>query len=122
MAATDRQREIERSNLETCPVVESIDVIGETWRLNVLGALQEREMRFNELKRETNARSRTLSQTLETLQDEGLVERRTEEAAPIAVYYRLTEKGAALQPVFDDLEAWADEWLDSSRSRITRRD
>lgn len=116
MAARDRQRAIEQQNLESCPIVESLDIIGETWRLNVLAALQDQEMRFNELKRETNARSRTLSQTLEALQEHGLVERRTEEAAPIAVYYSLTEKGEALKPVFDDLEAWADEWLDASWS------
>ncbi|MFC6989522.1 winged helix-turn-helix transcriptional regulator [Haloplanus sp. GCM10025708] len=113
MAAENRQREVQRSNAEACPVVNSMRVIGETWRLNVLYALRDGEMRFNELKRATNARSRTLSQTLETLMDHGLVERRSEEAAPIAVYYSLTEKGAALGPVFDDLEAWADEWLDA---------
>jgi len=42
----------------------------------------------------------------------GLVERRSEEAAPIAVYYRLSEKGKALQPVFDELDAEACEWVD----------
>lgn len=114
MAARDRQRAIERRNLESCPIVESLDIIGETWRLNVLAALQNEEMRFNELKREINARSRTLSQTLEALQEHDLVERRTEAAAPIAVYYSLTEKGEALEPVFEDIEAWADEWLDGT--------
>jgi DNA-binding HxlR family transcriptional regulator len=113
MAAETRQEEVQRRNAEACPVVDSMAVIGETWRLNVLYALRDGEMRFNELKRATNARSRTLSQTLETLMDHGLVERRSEEAAPIAVYYDLTEKGAALAPVFEELEAWADEWLET---------
>lgn len=114
MAARDRQRAIERQNLESCPIVESVDIVGETWRLNVLAALQDEEMRFNELKRVTNARSGTLSQMLEALQEHDLVERRTEAAAPIAVYYSLTEKGEALEHLFDDIEAWADEWLDAS--------
>jgi len=35
----------------------------------------------------------------------GLVERRTEAAALVATYYSLTEKGAALRPVFDELDA-----------------
>lgn len=112
MATNERQEDIKESNAESCPVVNSIDVIGETWRLNVLHALGDGELRFNELKRETNARSRTLSQTLETLSDHGLVERRSEEAAPIAVYYSLTEKGKALQPIFEDLENWATDWLE----------
>jgi DNA-binding HxlR family transcriptional regulator len=47
---------------------------------------------------------------LESLQEAGLLARRLEEAAPIAAYYRLTPKGRSLCPVFDEIEAWADEW------------
>lgn len=45
--------------------------------------------------------------------DHGLVDRRPEEADPIAVSYSLTEKGAALDPVFEDLAEWAEEWHES---------
>jgi DNA-binding HxlR family transcriptional regulator len=96
-------------NAGACPTVESLDVIGTQWRLNVLYALQDGEQRFNALKESTGASSRTLSGTLETLQEHGLVERRSEEASPIAVYYRLTSKGEALESVFDALESWAQE-------------
>ncbi|WP_256391949.1 winged helix-turn-helix transcriptional regulator [Natronoarchaeum rubrum] len=112
MAAEERKEAIQRANSTSCPIVHAVDIIGETWRLNVLLALQDGELRFNELKRETEARSRTLSQTLETLLENDLVERRSEEADPIAVYYSLSEKAKALRPVFEDLETWADEWLD----------
>lgn len=81
--------------------------------MNALREAQGDELRFNELKRATNARSRTLSQTLETLMEHGLIERWMEEASPVTVYCRLTEKGRALDPVFDELEQWADEWLES---------
>lgn len=114
-----RQNEVRSHNAAACPVIQAIDQVGTPWRLNVIFALQEGELRFNELKRETNARSRTLSQTLETLGDNGLVERRMEEASPVAVYYSLTEKAQALQPVFDEFEQWADEWLDSDRGLET---
>lgn len=99
---------------QACPTAESMDVIGTQWRLNVLHDLLDGEMRFNELKESTGANSRTLSQSLEVLQDAGLVSRRSEEAAPVAVYYDLTEKGSALEPVFDELDAWAREWVDPS--------
>lgn len=112
MTAQERQEAVQEANRESCPVVHALDEIGETWRLNVLLALQDGELRFNELKRATEARSRTLSQTLDALLDAGLIVRRSEEADPIAVYYSLSEKGNALGTVFDDLEAWADEWLD----------
>ena len=94
-----------------CPVVESMEQIGSKWRLLVLHDLQDGEKRFNELKRSTDANSRTLSRVLDDLQETGFVERRLEEDAPVATYYSLTEKGRSLCPVFDEIEAWADDWL-----------
>jgi DNA-binding HxlR family transcriptional regulator len=113
MSSEDGHERVAALNADACATVESMDVIGTQWRLNVLHALQDGEQRFNALKEATGASSRTLSQTLDALQEHGLVERRSEEAAPIAVYYRLTEKGEALAPVFDELAAWADEWLET---------
>lgn len=96
-----------------CPVVESMEQIGSKWRLLVLHDLQDGEKRFNEIKRSTDANSRTLSRVLDDLQETEFVERRLEEDAPIATYYSLTDKGRSLCPVFDEIEAWADDWLDS---------
>ena len=95
-----------------CPVVESMEQIGSKWRLLVLHDLQDGEKRFNELERSTDANSRTLSRVLDDLQETGFVDRRLEEDAPVATYYSLTEKGRSLCPVFDEIEAWADDWLD----------
>jgi len=104
----DRESETEAG---PCAVIESIDQIGSRWRLVVLHELQEGERRFNELKRATDASSRTLSRVLDDLQEMEFVERRLEEDAPVATYYRLTDKGRSLCPVFDEIEDWADEWL-----------
>jgi DNA-binding HxlR family transcriptional regulator len=79
----------------------------------VLYDLQDGEKRFNELKRATGASSRTLSRVLDDLEDMEFVDRRLEEDAPVATYYSLTEKGASLCPVFDEIESWANEWLAS---------
>jgi DNA-binding HxlR family transcriptional regulator len=100
-------------NEAACPTVKSLEVIGEQWRLHVLYALQGGELRFNELKRATGASSRTLSAALDALQEHGLVRRRSEPDAPVAVYYGLTESGEALAPVFEDVEAWAEEFLEA---------
>ncbi|MFC7077580.1 winged helix-turn-helix transcriptional regulator [Haloarcula halophila] len=94
-----------------CAVIESLDQIGSRWRLVVLHELQDGERRFNELKRATDASSRTLSRVLDDLQEMEFVERRLEEDAPVATYYRLTDKGRSLCPVFEEIEDWADEWL-----------
>lgn len=94
-----------------CAVIESMEQIGSRWRLVVLHELQNGERRFNELKRATDASSRTLSRVLDDLQEMDFVERRLEEDAPVATYYTLTPKGQSLCPVFEEIEGWADEWL-----------
>jgi DNA-binding HxlR family transcriptional regulator len=94
-----------------CAVIESLEQIGSRWRLVVLHELQNGEQRFNELKRATDASSRTLSRVLDDLQEMDFVDRRLEEDAPVATYYQLTAKGESLCPVFDEIEDWAEEWL-----------
>ena len=95
-----------------CSLVRPLKQIGSQWRLIILYELQDSELRFNELKRTTDASSRTLSRVLSDLGEMGFVNRRLEEDTPVATYYSLTPKGVSLQPVFSDIEAWADEWLD----------
>ncbi len=103
----------EPSTLEDtpCPVIESLDEIGSQWRLAVLYDLQYGEKRFNELKRSTDANSRTLSRVLDDLQETGYVSRRFEEDKPIATYYSLTDKGRSLSPIFEEIKEWSEEWL-----------
>jgi DNA-binding HxlR family transcriptional regulator len=96
-----------------CPVVDTIQQIGSEWRLVVLHDLQGGEKRFNELKRSTDASSRTLSRVLDDLEDLDLIDRRVEEDAPIATYYSLTAKGRDLEPVFDAIDSWAHSHVDA---------
>lgn len=107
----DATAPIEESDAGACPIVDSIEQIGSKWRLVVLHELQDGERRFNELKRATDANSRTLSRVLDDLQELGFVSRRLEEDAPVATYYSLTEKGESLSKVFSEIESWAFEWL-----------
>jgi len=117
-AESERDRDSDGATAESagepaaCPVVDSLDQIGSQWRLVALYDLHGGEKRFNELKRSTDASSRTLSRVLDDLQELGFVKRRMEEASPVATYYSLTEKGESLCPVFDAIEDWADEWLE----------
>ncbi|MBX0324381.1 helix-turn-helix transcriptional regulator [Halomicroarcula sp. F13] len=105
-----RQKEIEEENATACPVIHAIDQIGTPWRMNVIHALRDGEKRFNELKRATGARSKTLSDALDELVDNNIVGRRMEEDAPIAVYYELTTKGEELLEALAGLDEWAQDW------------
>jgi DNA-binding HxlR family transcriptional regulator len=105
-----RQNDIEQQNAAACPVVSTIDQVGTPWRMNVLHALTDGEQRFNELKRSTGARSKTLSDALDALVENDIVVRRMEEDAPVAVYYGLTRKGEELTEALAALEEWARDW------------
>jgi len=114
--APNRPPPEERYDEHACAVIDSLGQIGSQWRLIVLHDLQDGEKRFNELKRSTGANSRTLSRVLDDLDEADLVDRRLEPDAPVAAYYRLTEKGRSLEPVFAEIEAWADDWLPDPRA------
>ncbi len=107
----DAESDIERQNEDVCNVVGSIEEIGSKWKLIVLNDLRDGEKRFNELKRSTGASSYTLSRVLDDLEEEGFVDNRKEFESPVASYYALTEKGDALCPVFESLDAWGEDWL-----------
>jgi DNA-binding HxlR family transcriptional regulator len=108
----------ERYSEEACVVIDSLEQIGSQWRLIVLHDLQEGEKRFNELKRSTDASSRTLSRVLDDLGEMGFVDRRLEEDAPVATFYSLTDKGESLGPVFEAIEEWAEDWLDPEEESL----
>lgn len=110
---TDQQPQQPDEDSGQCSLIRPLMQIGSEWRLAVLYVLQDGETRFTELKRSTGANPRTLSRVLDDLGEMGFVDRRMEEDAPVATYYSLTPKGTSLSPVFDDIEAWADEWLDT---------
>lgn len=95
---------------EVCPVAAAFEVTGSKWRLVVLRCLHLwGEQRFSELQETSTADSTTLSRVLDELRDRDLVRRRLEDQ-PIATYYGLTERGAALADVFEAFEEWAMEW------------
>jgi DNA-binding HxlR family transcriptional regulator len=54
---------------------------------------------------------RMLSERLQELEQEGIVERTVVPDTPVRVEYALTEKGRALVRAFDALSQWADNWV-----------
>lgn len=94
-----------------CPVIQTLEEIGSRWRMTVIHVLREGELRFNELKRATNANSQTLSRVLDDLEETGYVQRRVEEGSPVAVYYSLTPKGEELLSAFDEIYEWGEKWI-----------
>jgi DNA-binding HxlR family transcriptional regulator len=67
---------------------------------------------------------RMLSERLQELEEEGVVERTVVPETPVRVEYALTKKGRDLAAAIDAMAAWAERWMQLEarpRSRRGRR-
>jgi DNA-binding HxlR family transcriptional regulator len=55
---------------------------------------------------------RMLSERLQELEHEGIVERTVIPDTPVRVEYALTKKGRALTSAIDAISSWAEKWID----------
>tara|TARA_B110000467_G_scaffold54610_1_gene50022 strand:+ start:1223 stop:1732 length:510 start_codon:yes stop_codon:yes gene_type:complete len=80
---------------EVCRAGEALGVFGSRWTIEILSALYiSGPRRFNQMKNLLEGiSSRTLSDKLRYLADEGLVSRQVSDGPPIRVTYLLTEHG-----------------------------
>jgi DNA-binding HxlR family transcriptional regulator len=91
-----------------CPVERTLRLLDGRWRLMVLFRLGGRgPTRWGALRRSLSPITpRVLTATLRQLEADGLIWRETEATIPPIVTYGLTDKGAALSPVFEAMAAW----------------
>ncbi len=92
-----------------CVVGGPIDIIGKKWTLCIVVTLGNRPaIRFNQLLEAlTDISPRTLSETLKSLEAEGIVERRAFRETPPRVEYHLTADGVRLRAAVAPLMEWA---------------
>ena len=100
-----------------CPVRDVLDRVGDKWSVLILTALAEEPKRFSALNRAVGDISkRMLTQTLRTLQRDGLVDRTVYPTTPPTVDYRLTELGHSVLVPLSALIAWAETRHDEIRA------
>lgn len=92
-----------------CPARQLLDILAEKWTLLIVHALAGGPLRTGELRRRIEGISeKMLIQSLRSLQEHGLVERRSYAEVPPRVDYRLTERGLTLTPIVKTLDAWVE--------------
>ncbi|WP_342362371.1 helix-turn-helix domain-containing protein [Terrarubrum flagellatum] len=92
-----------------CPTRQVLDRIADKWATLVLLMLAERPRRFNELRRCISGLSqKMLSQTLKSLERDGLVSRAAFATVPVTVEYAITPLGQTLVATVDALRIWAE--------------
>ena len=97
-----------------CPRYEyAVQLLGKRWTGLLLFALMDGPRRFCELTSTVEGLSdRVLSDRLRELEVEGIIERMVYPRIPVRVEYQLTEKGHALRPIFEAIQAWATQWVE----------
>jgi DNA-binding HxlR family transcriptional regulator len=112
--------------LAVCPSRQLLDRISDKWVALVLAALgsdgprpgesgtgEPRAMRYSELSRRlAGVSQKMLTQTLRSLERDGLLTRTVTPTVPVTVTYELTELGLSLQGVMLDLKDWAEGHMD----------
>ena len=95
-----------------CPNYErAMKVLGKKWTCLILRCLLSQPRRFTEISGYIDGLSdRLLSQRLQELEDEGIVQRRELMRRSIVVEYSLSKKGLAFRKVAEAIQVWADEW------------
>jgi DNA-binding HxlR family transcriptional regulator len=87
-------------------------VLGRKWQLRIVYQLLEHgPMGFSELKTElVGVSSKMLSESLTTLEEDGIVDREVVSEQPFRVEYSLTERGEALEPVVSSAIQWGTQY------------
>jgi DNA-binding HxlR family transcriptional regulator len=107
--------------LAACPSRRLLDRISDKWVTLILAALGSgpdcaggpRAMRYSELARLlAGVSQKMLTQTLRSLERDGLVTRTVTPTVPVTVTYELTELGLSLHGLMRGLKSWAQTHMD----------
>lgn len=93
-----------------CSIARTLEVAGEWWTPLILRDVAYGVRRFRDLQADLGISANVLSDRLETLVQNGLLERRVYLERPERLEYRLTEKGLDLVPALLALMRWGDKW------------
>ncbi len=95
--------------IESCPVRNILSRFSGKWAMLILCVLSENEAtRFNSISKAIpDISPKMLTETLKSLEADGLIRRKLYAEIPPKVEYSLTELGKSLIPIIDHLVLWA---------------
>jgi DNA-binding HxlR family transcriptional regulator len=92
-----------------CPTRKLLDRLSDKWVCLVMAALARGAQRYGDLSRViAGVSQKMLTQTLRSLERDGLITRTVTPSVPVRVDYELTRLGSSLLPVMRSVKAWAE--------------
>lgn len=108
----DQRRREQPGLMQQCASRQALDLIADRWTMIVIKALSEGIQRHGELRRDIGGISqKMLTQTLRSLERDGLVARTMCPVGPPKVEYALTPLGQTLTEPLAAIAAWAEEYM-----------
>lgn len=96
-----------KEELPACPVATTVSLIGSKWKLLIMRNLLARPWRFNELRKDLDGISqKVLTDSLRSMEADGLVVRTVYAEVPPRVEYALSPLGESMKPIIKSMETW----------------
>jgi DNA-binding HxlR family transcriptional regulator len=106
---------------QNCSIARALEVVGERWTLLIIRDVLLGLHRFDELQESLGIARNVLTDRLNRLVDEGVLERVLYNERPERYEYQLTKKGLDLNIALTALRQWGDDYLSEKPPRLQRR-
>lgn len=120
MTAAERrqqQREGYLAMMESCASRQVVDILSDKWTTLILHALAEGPKRRGALSREVvGASQKMLTQTLRSLERDGMIQRTIIPDVPVQVQYALTPLGHGLRELVCTVRDWSEANIEQIRA------
>jgi DNA-binding HxlR family transcriptional regulator len=106
---------------QVCSIARALELVGDRWTLLVIRDIVLGNHRFDQLLTSLGVASNVLTDRLNRLVAEGILERVRYSERPERFEYRLTQKGRELGVPLLALMQWGDRYVSDKPPRIARR-
>jgi DNA-binding HxlR family transcriptional regulator len=113
MTDGDERLEVWCAGEDWCPITATATILGRKWHPVIVHRLLTKgPLGFNALKGAVDGiSSKVLSDSLENLEEHGLVNREIVSEKPFRVEYSLTPRGKSLEPLILEMKSWGEDHL-----------
>ncbi len=96
-----------------CPISCSLDMWGDKWSLLIIRDLMfENKCTYGDfLKSPEGIATNILASRLQSLEENGIIEKSDHPDSKAKILYRLTKKGIDLLPIFVEIHLWAEKYF-----------
>lgn len=106
---------------QNCSIARALEIVGERWTLLIVRDAFLGLRRFEEFQESLGVARNVLTDRLNRLVDEGVLERVRYSERPERYEYRLTKKGRDLNVALAALRQWGDDYVSEKQPMLIRR-